>query len=194
MRLEGGGGWQRRSAAARLTPPSALPRQLLDDLDEVEALLEDGEEEEARLLLDDLDRRYPRNEHVRSLLVRLAHDQQDMETYQYAVEQLLRITPNDATLALGLLAAYISNGRPALAIRTARSFLDQWPDHSEDADVRKVVSGVESFLPMLAKTGFDGPDALELAAQHEESNRSSIRGAGRRRGRSPSRCCGASPI
>jgi len=100
MRLEGGGGWQRRSAAARLTPPSALPRQLRDDLDEVEALLEDGEEEEARLLLDDLDRRYPRNEHVLSLLVRLAHDQQDMETYQYAVEQLLRITPNDATLAL----------------------------------------------------------------------------------------------
>jgi tetratricopeptide (TPR) repeat protein len=132
-------------------PARALSRQLLNALEEVEALLEDGEEEEARLLLDDLDRRYPRNEHVLSLLVNLAHDQQDMETYQYAVEQLLRITPNDATLILGLIAAYISNGRPALAIRTARSFLDRWPDHSQAGDVRKVVSGVESFLPMIRK-------------------------------------------
>lgn len=156
---------------ARPAHPAArtMPRQLLNDLEDVEALLEDGEEEEARFLLADLDRRYPRNERILTRLVTLAHDQQDMETYQYAVEQLLRVTPHDATLTLGLIAAYIANVRPALAIRTAHHFLDHWPDHPQAAEVRKMVASVEPLLPIeLPKIGFDGPDMLMLAAQHEE--------------------------
>lgn len=153
------------------TRPSAraIPRQLLNDLETVELLLDDGEEEDAHLLLVDLDRRYPHNKEILALLMNLSHDRQDMETYQYAAEQLLRITPNDAALTLGLLAAYMLNVRPALAHGTAHHFLDRWPDDPSAAEVREMLSKVEPVLPsILEKLGFDGPDALELAAQHEE--------------------------
>ena len=159
---------KKRGGTAR-PPVRAMSRQLLNDLETVEALLDDGEEEEARLLLADLDDRYPRNEHVLTLLINLANDQQDMETYQYAVEQMLRIVPEDADLTLGLIAAYVANVRPALAIRTAHHFLDHWPDHAQAAAVRKVLTNVEPLLPTeLARIGFDGPDAFDLATQHEE--------------------------
>jgi tetratricopeptide (TPR) repeat protein len=153
-----------------LRPPArALSRQLLADLDEVEALLDDGEEEEARLLLADLNQRFPNNREVLALLLNIAYGQQDMETYQYAAEQILRLTPDDADLTLGLAGAYMGNVRPALALRTAHHFLDRWPDHPRAAEVHKMIADVEPLLVAeLSRAGFAGPDAREDAARHEE--------------------------
>jgi tetratricopeptide (TPR) repeat protein len=151
------------------SPVRAMSRQLLDDLDEVESLLAEKRWNEARAILADLHQRFPTNKGVLTLLVNLAYDQHDMELYQSAAGQLLRLTPNDADLTRGLAGAYMVNMRPALGLRTAQQFLDRWPDHPHAAEVREMVAKIEPLLVTeLPKLGLDGPDALEVAAQHEE--------------------------
>jgi hypothetical protein len=79
--------------------------QLVKGLEEAVGLIERGKALEARELLESLDKRYPNQPDVLGLLVNANYDLQDTASYQYACERLLRVTPNDLDVAIGLAGA-----------------------------------------------------------------------------------------
>src|ERR687886_1422217 len=103
-------------------PVRAQPRQLLAGLEEATALMDRKRWNQAHNLLTDLDRRYPNQPNVVALLMDVAFEQKDMQAYQRAAERLLRLTPDDPEVMLALAGAYLTNVRPALALRTFRRF------------------------------------------------------------------------
>ena len=71
---------------------------LLNGVQMVSALLDSQQWHEAETVLTELDRRYPNRPEILTLMVNLAHDQKDMQKYQYAAERMLRIQPNNPDL------------------------------------------------------------------------------------------------
>lgn len=149
---------------------SAPPRQMLEHLAEAERLTKKKRLAEARDLLENLNRRYPRRPEVLTDLVNVYYDLHDIAGYQYACERLLQVDPNNGDIALGLAGAYLSNFRPVLALRAFRHFLQRWPDHERAADVRETVAGLEGKLPdLFAQVGVSNDEAgWRIAVQHEE--------------------------
>ncbi len=147
----------------------AMPYALAAGLNEVDDLIERRQWDEARTLLAALDRRYPNQHVVLALQVNLAFDQKDMQSYQNAAERLLKLTPKDADLTLGLAGAYMSNHHMILALRTFHHFLERWPNHARAAEIRETAAELEQTLrAVLPQHGLEGDDAFALAAQHEE--------------------------
>jgi tetratricopeptide (TPR) repeat protein len=142
---------------------------LLRRLEEVDALLRRQQWGPARELLEELDRRYPHRQEVLVGLVNVYYHLKDFRHYQTACERLLPLTPDDPDLVLMLAGAYLSNVRPALAVRTFQRFLARWPDHPDAGKARQTATELEADLgPLLADLGLTGADALELATLHEE--------------------------
>lgn len=159
---------KRRSAGKTYKP---ISRQYLEKIFEAEELIERGQWIKAREMLESLNRRYPNRPEVLTHLVNVSIELQDMETYQKSCERLAEITPDDADVLIGLAGGYLANGRPALALRTFRRFLDRWPDHEKAVEIRKTVFDLEAATKeMLAGLGLSGDDAFEIAAMHEEIN------------------------
>lgn len=149
---------------------SAPPRQMMERLAEAEQLTKEKRLVEARDLLEDLNRRYPKRIEVLTNLVNVYYDLGDIVRYQHACEQLLQVDRNNSDAALGLAGAYLSNVRPVLALRAFQHFLQRWPDHERAADVRKTVAELESKLPdLFAQLGVsDDETGWQIAAQNEE--------------------------
>lgn len=160
---------KRPARPARPSSSAPLPRPVLHALEEAEALIEDGELLEARDLLETLARQRPRDAEVLGLLVDVYFDLHDLHGYQRAAERLLRLTPNDPDLTLGLAGAYLGNIYPALALRTFRRALERWPDDERADEVRAQVAELEAMMPeFLEELGVAGGEGLELATQQEE--------------------------
>ncbi len=146
-----------------------MPYALAADLNEADDLIERRQWDEARALLAALDQRYPNQHDVLALQVNLAFDQKDMRSYQDAVERLLKLTPKDADLTLGLAGAYMANHHMILALRTFHRFLERWPNHARAAEIRETATELEQTLhTVLPQHGLEGKDAFALATQHEE--------------------------
>ena len=152
--------------------PAAAPRELSrrywGELAQAIELLEKKRPAEARDKLQDLDRRVPNQINILTNLVNACYDLNDIESYQAACEQLLKIDRNNADVSLGLAGAYLSNGRLMLALRAFRDFVRRWPDHPRARDVHQTIADLERGAPELLQ-GLDLPleQAMELAAQHE---------------------------
>jgi tetratricopeptide (TPR) repeat protein len=163
---------QKPKRAARPAPPSLSPppsRSAIRLLEEAEDLIEDGDLPEARDVLEALARQRPRDPDVLTLLVNVNFDLHDLQGYQTAAERLLRVTPNDAELTLGLAGAYLSNLYPALALRTFRRALERWPDHERAAEIRAQIADLEAMMPgFLEELGVPGDEGFDLAVHHEE--------------------------
>lgn len=143
--------------------------QLAKGLHQAEQLLERKQWEAAYKELVTLNQRFPNRPDVLTLLVNLAYDQQDLHSYQQWAEQLVTLTPTDSDITLGLAGAYLSNGRPALALRTFRYVLQRWPDHERAVQARQTAAELEAnLLANLPEYGLSGADMLDLAALHEE--------------------------
>ncbi len=146
-----------------------MPYALSVGLNDADDLIERRQWDGARMLLAELDRRYPNQHDVLALQVNLAFDQKDMQSYQNAAERLLKLTPKDADLTLGLAGAYMSNRHMVLALRTFRRFLEHWPNHARAAETRETAAELEQTLrSVLPQYGLEGEDAFALVAQHEE--------------------------
>lgn len=149
--------------------PSSRRRRLLKGLQEVDQLMQRKRWPEARDRLEDLDQRYPRRPEVLTGLVNAYYELQDIERYQYACERLLQVDSGNVDAALSLAEAYLTNLRPALALRAFRRFLQRWPDHERAAEVRETVAELEAEMPnWIQEFGVSGDVGWQLALQHEE--------------------------
>lgn len=147
----------------------APPRDLMVGLVEAETLMLDKQWEEARLVLERLAHRYPRDPEVLAELVNVCYEMHDFHGYLRACRRLLEVNPDDPDLTLGLAGAYLLTLRPVQALRTFRRVLERWPDHERAAEVRAQVEELEPLVrEVVAQTGLTGDDALELYALHEE--------------------------
>jgi tetratricopeptide (TPR) repeat protein len=159
----------RKSKAPLSSAGRALPKRLREGLEEVDKLVEDKALSAARGLLYELDRDYPARLDIVSYLAEVTFDLDDMEGYQYACEQWLKLEPDNDEVALSLAGACLNNVRPCLALRAFQHFLKKWPDHPRAPEARRTVSNLEEALPnLLATAGLSGDDGYQISLLHEE--------------------------
>jgi tetratricopeptide (TPR) repeat protein len=81
---------------------------------------------------------------------------------------LLQVDTSNPDAALALGGAYMSNFRPALAIRALESFLRRWPTHERAAEARQTLNKLYTVLNSeLNELNLPPDEAIELAVQHE---------------------------
>lgn len=152
-----------RSASKGIPPP------LYDGLGKAYRLDRQRKWDQARDLLQDLDRRYPNRAEVLAGLLNVYYELGDVTSYQFACQRLVSLRPDDPDLRLMLAGSCMENVRPALAIRNFRCFLERWPDDVRAPDVRKTVAGLEAEMEeTLPDLGLNSEDGLQLPALHEE--------------------------
>ncbi len=149
--------------------PINLPRRLRDGLDEADSLLEQKKAIEAKKLLEELDKKFPHQFHVLSMLADACADTGDPHRYLSVLLELQKLRPNSPDINLGLADAYLKTGRMALALRTFERFLDHWPGHSDAGDAKKTVQALHKGLKeILAELELPEEEGLEFARKHEE--------------------------
>jgi len=149
--------------------PINLPRRLREGLAEADGLLSKNKPQDALDLLLELDRKFPRQKDVLGLMANTYTELGNQHGYLHALYQLHSLTPNRAEIKLGLAGAYLSNGRMALALRTFRQYLKQWPHDEQVVDVQKTIPQLEQGLSeTLGELGFSLEDGLDFACKHEE--------------------------
>ena len=147
----------------------ARGRDLLDDLDQADALIRRERWPQARDLLADMARRHPNEAEVWGRLVNVNYGLDDRLGYQSAAERLLALDPRNHDLRPALARAYLDNGLPTLALRTLREFLKLAPDHPKAEAAREMMAAIERGMPeLLADLGVSGGAGLKLAELHEE--------------------------
>jgi tetratricopeptide (TPR) repeat protein len=161
---------QRRPKRTRAKSTSrAIPPKLYEGLVEAERLDRQRKWDEARRLLEQLDRQYPHRAEVWSALLNVYHDLGDIASHEFACRRLVSLQPDDPDLRLMLAGSCMENCHPALALRSFRYFLEHWPDDERADEVSKTaaVLGIhmEEILRDLALSEDEG---LRLAALHEE--------------------------
>jgi tetratricopeptide (TPR) repeat protein len=149
--------------------PINLPRRLREGLAEAEDLLDNNEPREALELLQELDKKFPRQLDVLGLMGNAYTDLQDTHGYFHTMFKLHNLIPNRADVKLGLAGAYLFTGRLALALQTFRQFLKQWPRHEGAADAQKMIPELEQALSeLLPEFGLTLETGFDFACKHEE--------------------------
>jgi tetratricopeptide (TPR) repeat protein len=149
--------------------PINLPRKLREGLEEAEQRLSEKKPQDALDLLHELDRKFPRQPDVLGYTANACLDLGDQHGYLHVMYQLHALTPNRADIKLGLAGAYLANERPALALRTFRQFLKQWPRDERAADVQETIPKLEQGLAeMLRQLDYSLEDGLDFVCKHEE--------------------------
>ncbi len=159
--------WRKREAKYRTLVAASRWEH---ETDQVDRLFDDAKYAEARLRLEDLDRRFPGREFVVANLAFACLKLGDHAAYLDACERLAALKPDNPDHLAALVTAYAMNGRGALSARAARRFAERFPDHDR---ARALYEVAEEFVPtVLQLVGYPGltPDAsLALAEAHEES-------------------------
>lgn len=146
-----------------------LPRRLREGLDEANDLLgKYGQPEKALELLQDLNKRYPRQADVLGMMANAHLDLGDTGGYLNGMYRLHKIMPNRADVKFGLAGAYMSEGRLALAYQTFGEFLKKWKNHERTKDAEDALVMLKEGLDdILAQLDLDFENGLKFAAQHE---------------------------
>jgi tetratricopeptide (TPR) repeat protein len=145
-----------------------MTSQVIAELAEAEELMNRRRWDEAVELLLDLDRRLPDNPAVLSQLAAAYRALPDYHNYLEVCERLHTRMPHVASALLALADAYMVNVYPALALQAFRRFLQQWPNDSDTATVRRSLAEIEPLVePVLAKIGGPEGERLELAALND---------------------------
>jgi tetratricopeptide (TPR) repeat protein len=157
----------RKDRKKKKSPPAV---RLSGEVAQAAILLEQRNYDEAGRLLDVLERRRPRDPEVCELQIELAHHTDDPRGYEEAVDRLIALRPRDKELQARLGSARLMNGRPAAALVAYREFLRRFPGHPVAQAVWPEAKELEKIVPkVLEELGLTGPDALEVAALHDES-------------------------
>jgi tetratricopeptide (TPR) repeat protein len=148
--------------------PKPVPSGLAERLRQVDRIMFSKQLAAARDQLEELDRRYPRQQEILHRLTNVYHDLKDYAAFQAACERLVAVKPS-AGFTLMLAGSYLANTMPILALRTFQHFLGRWPDHPRADEARKTMAGLQGKLDeLLAGLQLTGPDALEVATLHEQ--------------------------
>lgn len=157
---------RRRRETARMDLPSG---GLAIGLAEADGLLAEGRTAEAKVVLDELVRRYPRRRHPLERLLQLHVDEKDHLQLELTSLKLLEIDPDrdDALLCLGTGAA--ANCRVASAMQAFERLLAEHPDSPAAEVARSSLPVLEAELGrMLEKTGLAESEARQVCLLHEE--------------------------
>ncbi len=127
---------------SRTSPPGRLDQ----GLKEVARLIGRRQWKEARDLLESLDKRFPGRPEFLNDLADVYLALGDMKGYQGAAERLVQADPDDAENTLALAGVYLTNERPAMALRSLREFVKRWPRHSEATRARKTVADLDAMM------------------------------------------------
>ncbi|MCB0045738.1 MAG: tetratricopeptide repeat protein [Caldilineaceae bacterium] len=119
-------------------------------MEEVNSLLKRKQWDEARALLQDMDRQYKNHPAVLSELVNLAYDTKDMRAYQLYCERLAKVMPDDPDVQRGLAGAYLTNGYPWLALAEYQRLRARFAADKEGAKIDEVIALLEAELPLSA--------------------------------------------
>ncbi len=147
----------------------SMPRRMADDLYEASQLLIDGKPQEARDILEELDRRYPGKAPVLEMLLDACYDLRDILSYEWVCYRLCKLKPDDADLTMAMAGAYIMNFRPALAIQTLEKFLRRWSGHERADEARQTLEDIRKGLRLeLGELDLAEAEAFELARMNDE--------------------------
>jgi tetratricopeptide (TPR) repeat protein len=162
---------KKKKANKRRGKPRSLdfmPRKMQVKLVEASDLLDRRQFEEAREILDELNKQYPRRVEVLAELAFACAELHDYPSYLRAAKDLVDVAPR-ADFVLSLAGAYLTNVFPVLALRTFQRFLERWPDHPRAAEARQMAADLEREMPKLMEgLAIAGEDAREILVLHEE--------------------------
>src|SRR5215813_3122691 len=154
---------KRGSRRGKPRKAQATRRELSRGLYEADKLMQSEKYLEARSALKELDRKFPDNEDVLRGLTNACHGLRDMHRYQYAIERLSKLAPDDSDVALGLAGAYMTNLKPTLSLRGFRRFLERWPNDERAAQVGESIATLERIASeRLSALGFTEEEFDEL--------------------------------
>jgi tetratricopeptide (TPR) repeat protein len=163
-----------QSQPSRIIEPSA---KVSRKLEEVYELIEDGDFDEAELIINRLDKRYSQIPAVIETQLYLYQELDDHEQRCLAAKQLMKLTPNDPDSVIMYAQQSLICGGASIALLNYRRFLKRWPDHENASKARAAIEICEpeclSRLERARQSGFTeltlNNGGLELFARHEES-------------------------
>ncbi|MGH9751708.1 MAG: tetratricopeptide repeat protein [Blastocatellia bacterium] len=161
---------KRGSRRGKPSKAQVARKAIYPSLYEADKLIESEKYLEARNALQELDRRFPDNEDVLRKLTNACHGIRDMRGYQYAIERVSKLAPDEPDAALGLAGAYMTNLKPVLALRAFRRFLERWPGDERAAGVVETIATLKRVaFERLSVLGFTEEEFDELGAMHDET-------------------------
>lgn len=167
---------KRRERLSRGGSSSLIKTSKMDlRIDLAHQLIDDGDYEEAEVLVDELIKRKPRNTGVIRAQISLGQAIGDHEAACIAAGRLMLLSPDDPEAVVMYAQESMFCGRASLALVHYRKFLDQWPNHAfakkVHVAIRVIEPECEKRLADARKKGFTklGMDdgGLELFALHE---------------------------
>lgn len=152
------------------TDPINLPRRLREGLAEAQELLDARKPVQAKQLLEELLKDFPRQEDALGLFANTCLDTKDSRGYLHAINRLQEIRPNNPEYYLGLAGGYLDNGFFVLALQHFERFVHRWPGHPKADEARKAIQAIQDGLHehILSELRLDEHQALAFAAKHEE--------------------------
>jgi tetratricopeptide (TPR) repeat protein len=147
-----------------------LPHNVLERIDQADALIARQHYAKALAILDPLDAKYPDRIEILSSQAVCCFRLGMHERYLGLSLKLHRMLPQEPHGLLALAQAYLLCGRMALARREYQRYLERWPGGADVEHAREALERIEPELDrMLATVGLVGEDRYELAALHEDS-------------------------
>jgi len=148
---------------------SAPSQQLIVGIDNAHNLLSKKRWNEARELLEDINKRFPNHPNVLISLMEVYFELCKMVDYERVCEQLVKLRSQDPDLLLSLAGAYMSNDRPSLALKTFKNYIARWPTHASVEEAHQTAASLEDILQeVLLGTLLSKEEILELTAQLEQ--------------------------
>ena len=139
------------------------------ELEKINQLLEHHKTLEAINRLVKLDKKYPKNPDILELMATSYAEQKNHYGFLITMLQLHELLPNRWNIVLGLADAYLVNDFNALAFKTFRHFIRQWPQNENAPRVQKTIQILEQFVDEVSSNlTFSFEDGLIFFAKHEE--------------------------
>jgi tetratricopeptide (TPR) repeat protein len=147
----------------------ALPRELIEQLEQLERLLQQRRAGEALERLQELERRYPNNVPILEMLGDAASRVGNWPVALDATERIALLRTPDATIQVNRGMAHAACGFPILALRYFQDALARWPDEPVTAPARARAEDLERVVSdLLAQLDMPPAEAAEVAARHEQ--------------------------
>jgi tetratricopeptide (TPR) repeat protein len=145
-----------------------MDRHLATGLVEAAGLLDEGRVSDARRVLLRLLDKWPGNPDLLAEMCNISDTLQDAVGLELHAERLRAVRPQNPLATLGLVRAYIANGRLALGLMAYREFLARWPTHPRAEETRRSMARLEAVLGDYLRD-LSPPEGreLEVVAQHE---------------------------
>lgn len=161
---------QDRDKKNRQVTASKPSRKLSERIDYAQDLIEQGQLDEARELLTQIDQRSTAYYEVVQPLLFIAQQQRDHNQCCALAGRLAELRPRDPSARIMFAQESMHRGRAAVALVNYRIFLERWPDHDHSDNVMSILPVLEKECAQrIEKAGFQPEFGLERQVLHETS-------------------------